>query len=194
MADNEEKKMQARERVKAWREANPERARDAIARSKAKKPEKYIALQKKYHQNNKEAQMRYRAKAKIKYPGRVNEYSAAWRRRHPILRKETVRRYALANQEKLNANDARRRAAKKNAAPAWANKFFIDEIYDLAKRRTKLKTGGHKWCVDHIVPLCSKLVCGLHVESNLQVIPSTENHLKNNRYWPDMPMGERNGR
>jgi 5-methylcytosine-specific restriction endonuclease McrA len=41
--------------------------------------------------------------------------------------------------------------------------------------------------VDHIVPLKSPLVCGLHVEHNLQVIPATQNRRKHNRVWPDMP-------
>lgn len=69
--------------------------------------------------------------------------------------------------------------------PAWANKFFIEEIYELARRRTEIT--GFPWHVDHIVPLKSELVCGLHVQSNLRVIPAVENHKKKNYFWPDMP-------
>ena len=39
-----------------------------------------------------------------------------------------------------------------------------------------------KFNVDHIIPLKSELVCGLHVSSNLQIISSTRNALKGNKF------------
>ena len=93
-----------------------------------------------------------------------------------------------ANLARHNAYQAKHKAEKFHATPAWANKFFIEEAYDLAARRTKLQSGGHaKWHVDHIVPLKSPFVCGLHVEHNLRVIPAKANMSKKNYYWPDMP-------
>lgn len=83
------------------------------------------------------------------------------------------------------ARGARRRAVEIKATPSWANPFFIAEVYDLAHRRTK--STGIEWHVDHIVPLQSDLVCGLHVERNLDCIPAFENLSKHNRRWPDMP-------
>lgn len=83
----------------------------------------------------------------------------------------------------LSAQRTRRRnAAKLNAVPRWANEFFIREAYQLALRRTRIT--GFKWSVDHIVPLRGKMVCGLHCEANLAVIPMIDNERKGNRHWP----------
>ncbi len=89
------------------------------------------------------------------------------------------------NRGRVAAIEAGRKAAKLRATPSWANQFFIEEAYDLAQRRTKAT--GIRWEVDHIVPLRSRLVCGLHVEHNLCVIPKSTNAAKGNRFWPDMP-------
>ena len=55
----------------------------------------------------------------------------------------------------------------------------------MAALRNKLT--GVKWEVDHIVPLASRIVCGLHAETNLRVVPKLVNRIKGNRFWPDMP-------
>ena len=99
---------------------------------------------------------------------------AEWKRRHPGHR---------------DKDNIRRRTAKTNAGPAWADDFLIQEIYSLARLRTRIT--GFKWHVDHIVPLRSRLVCGLHVENNLRVIPASVNYKKSNTSWPDMPSNER---
>lgn len=111
----------------------------------------------------------------------VRKWGAANRKK--INAAESIR--AKANRHKGNAKNARYRATQLDATPAWANEFFIKEAYHLAALRTKMF--GFKWHVDHVVPLRSKYVCGLHCEANLQVIPSVENLKKSNRYWPDMP-------
>lgn len=84
------------------------------------------------------------------------------------------------NPDKKNALSARRRATKQTATPSWANKFFISEAYHLATLR-EIAT-GFKWHVDHIIPLSHPLVCGLHVENNLQVISAKSNLKKNNTF------------
>lgn len=141
----------------------------------------------------------------------VKKICAEWRAKHPNAHKDWYRQnkphklaywklyreankerlagtyaeWAKANPEKINALVAKRLAQKRRALPQWANTFFMREAYALAKLRERVV--GGKWHVDHIVPLQSEIVCGLHVETNIRVIPAFDNQSKSNRHWPDMP-------
>lgn len=79
------------------------------------------------------------------------------------------------------------RRAKTKRLPPWADLVSIREIYALAERA---RAAGIDCHVDHIVPLKSDLVCGLHVQNNLAITERTDNARKSNRWWPDMPSGE----
>jgi hypothetical protein len=67
----------------------------------------------------------------------------------------------------------KRRSAKKHRTPAWANLDAIKTIY------ANCPEGYH---VDHVIPLQGRLVSGLHIESNLQYLPASENAKKFNKY------------
>lgn len=85
-------------------------------------------------------------------------------------------------------HNKRRRAARLHAFSPYDKEFFDlleKEAYSLCKLRKALTGVGFE--VDHVIPLRSKLVCGLHNEFNLRVITSFANNRKGNRYWPDMP-------
>jgi hypothetical protein len=75
-----------------------------------------------------------------------------------------------------------RETRKVNATPKWANLQAIKEIYRECQRLNR-KT-GIKHHVDHIIPLKNDLVCGLHVENNLQIITAKENFSKGNKFTP----------
>ena len=71
-----------------------------------------------------------------------------------------------------------RRVAHRNAKPAWRDNAAIDALYAKAKELGLT--------VDHMVPLKSDFVCGLHWEGNMQLMSGAENGAKNNLHWPDM--------
>lgn len=85
-----------------------------------------------------------------------------------------------ANKTYYLAKGATRRAQTMQATPPWVLLEHVILFYEEAKRLTELT--GVKHVVDHIVPLTSKKVCGLHVPSNLQVIPELDNWRKFNHF------------
>lgn len=85
-----------------------------------------------------------------------------WQTKNPIA-------YRLCQ----NNLQAKRRAAKLQRTPKWADKLKISEIY------LECPKGYH---VDHIVPLQGDLVCGLHVDNNLKPIPAKDNLSKGNKF------------
>jgi hypothetical protein len=109
-------------------------------------------------------------------PDKVNQHgrdaSARFRKRNPAV---------------ANLRSRKWRARKMNAYPVWADEFVIEQFYECCAERNALRTCGVEWHVDHIIPLQSKVVCGLHVHDNLRVIPSFMNLSKGNRYCPDSP-------
>lgn len=105
---------------------------------------------------------------------------------NPELRKqiaENSRQWRQDNSDGVAAQCAHRRARKLEATPNWADLKAIAEIYTKCAEITKRT--GIKHQVDHIIPLTSDLVCGLHVESNLQILTADENNKKNNSFDPD---------
>lgn len=186
---------------KKYREAHAAKVKAYNDSYRAKNADAVIAAHREYNEVSK-VDINARGKTyKKENAVKVKVARASYKKRKAAEISKKSKEYRLANKAKiaasavdygnrnphvLNANTARRRATKLQATPKWANLFFILEAYALAKLRNKLL--GGKWHVDHIVPLRSKLVCGLHNEHNLQVIPASINQTKGNRHWPDMPL------
>lgn len=128
---------------------------------------------------------------------RSRTIKAAWNKANPEGQKARSRKWFLLNQEKANAATAawrqshpdkccalaaRRHAALLKRIPAWADLSKIRTFYQKARELTE--STGVEHHVDHIIPLRGKTVSGLHVETNLQVIPALANLSKGNRFEP----------
>jgi hypothetical protein len=69
----------------------------------------------------------------------------------------------------------RREAAKMERTPPWADMEAIAQVY------INCPPG---LAVDHVVPMCGRLVSGLHVHNNLQYLTKSENSRKINSFIP----------
>lgn len=107
--------------------------------------------------------------------------------RNRELDPERGRKYRERNRTYLNSKESMRRGEKLKATPKWfkSEKHYVEFIFQVAKELSI--SIGIVYHVDHIVPLKSELVCGLHTLANLQILPEKINKSKSNRYWPDMP-------
>lgn len=140
-----------------WDENNRDRRREITRKWQVEKKDSFAASSKKYAENNRE---------------KLRKLSSAYASKHKPNRAESQRR---------------RDAKKLSATPKWLSSeqlLQIKKIYAIAGNLTNLSGAPHH--VDHIVPLRSKRVCGLHVPWNLQVLSASENSSKSNRVWPDM--------
>lgn len=80
------------------------------------------------------------------------------------------------NKDKVNLYTQIRRKRIRLATPKLTefDELYIIELYHLAQLRNLE--------VDHIIPLKHKLVCGLHVPENLQLLTASENYRKSNKW------------
>lgn len=149
---------------------------------------------KKYQLENKEKLTAYKLawkKEKMadpEYRRRQNELENIRRAKvsTPEQRAKAAARTALwkkANMPKVVANTTKRKKFVAQRTPKWLTPIDFERIetqYKLAAILTKLHNSP--WQVDHDIPLKGKLVSGLHVPSNLRVIPAKDNLAKSNRF------------
>jgi len=119
---------------------------------------------KRYYEKNKELVL-------ARASSRSSEAKQAYRNKH---KKE--------NPELYKALTSVRKRRHRDATPKWITaeqKLAMREMYLQAQKITKIT--GERYVVDHIIPLISPEVCGLHVPWNLRVITQDENLKKSNK-------------
>lgn len=104
-----------------------------------------------------------------------------WREANPEQYVALVKRWYKENPGKASMYKQARVAAKLQAMPPWLTKADKKKISKLYEKAVKLGL-----TVDHEIPLRGKGVCGLHVPWNLQLMTSSANSAKGNKYSQDV--------
>ena len=148
---------------KAWREANKDKKKAYDKAWREANKEKIARQRKAYREANKE---------------KVAEQKKAYYEANKDKEKARTIAWQKVNKDRANVKSANRRALQFRATIRLTelDEFVIDEMYDLAQRRTQQT--GFAWEVDHIIPLTKG---GLHKPTNLQVVPASWNKAKGNR-------------
>lgn len=144
------------------------RARKARDRANPEYKAKELAYKKEYRERTVEQRAAYMAEWREKNRQKVNEYGKTYRN---------------DRKEHYNFLCQKRKIDTMNRTPKWLTEddfWMIEEVYKLASLRAKMF--GFSWHVDHIIPLRGKNVSGLHVPTNLQVVPWIENQRKTNKF------------
>jgi hypothetical protein len=164
---------------RAWERKNRERLNAKGRALYARQIEK----QRERHRNRPESyRIKQKARSRARYQERRDEYrqwQAQYRAQNLERVREKARRWAKENRAYGRAQCAKWTAAKFNACPKWVDMDAMLAIYAEAHRITR--ETGIKHDVDHIIPLQSDIVCGLHVPWNLQILTKSDNVRKSNR-------------
>ena len=179
-------------RSKKYRQDNQDKILQGKKKHYQDNRDKILRRTKKYYQDNRDKMLQCHKEWRENNRGKMLQYQREWNHSNRDRIAQLKREWRQNNAGRVNASVAHRRAAKRNATPPWADQTAINAIY--AEARWLQEFTGEPYHVDHIVPLNSDFVCGLHIPANLQAIPSVENLAKNNHSWPEqLPCQTRRG-
>lgn len=152
---------------------NREKALERAKRYAVERADEIAAYQKAYVEANKDA---------------IKAYQTAYHEANADVAREKRKERYDADPSTYIEMAKVRRIAQQTAQVGWnaeLDSLVFAEAKDLRNRRDAMT--GCKWEIDHIVPIKSKIVCGLHAYTNIAVIPRKHNKAKSNRIWPNMP-------
>lgn len=145
--------------------------------NRARDREAYNAYQKAWYATHKEQARKTRLGWRTKNADVAAARPKAWREANAERYRECLRNWSRENAARKNALNAAYKASVVNACPQWLTKEHKQKI-----RKTYAYAKAFGCHVDHIVPLKGKMVCGLHVPWNLQILDPHSNISKGNRH------------
>jgi len=138
-------------------------------------------LARKWYLQNKEL-AKERAKAwALANPEKTIKSKQKWREENRERHNAINRKWDANNKPVKAALECKRRASQIQRTPAWdPDAHLIVAKYQLAAMLST--ASGIPYHVDHIIPLQGRKISGLHVFSNLRVIPGENNVKKSNKF------------
>ena len=149
----------------------------------ARNKENQKRLAKEWYARNKELAKERASEWQKENIERKREIRAKWRNTNQEQHSNYNKQWWSENKDKRAAYQGKRKATQLQRTPKWLTESdlrMIEAKYSLAAMLTRETGIIHH--VDHIIPLQGKKVSGLHVFSNLRVIPGTDNVKKSNSY------------
>ena len=171
-----------REWAKQYRTDNVDKERERHAKYHADNKEKINARISAWQKNNRESSRERAKRFYLKNTEKELLRHKEWRKKNPKWTERYAKTYRQENSQMLRRQEAKRRAIKIKAYVSWADPGKILEYYRMARFLTHAT--GVRYEVDHIVPLQSNKVCGLHHEGNLQILTRKANNHKRNKFVP----------
>lgn len=154
----------AKEKMAASYVKHREKRRETMRANYEEKKDEYKARAKKWAEAN---------------PQKRHEVTKRYLKNNPEARYQTSKNHRLANPGVYAAHFKMRQTRKRQALSSWADLGAIEALYIECARITK--ETGIKHHVDHYFPLKSDVVCGLHNEFNLRIVPASINLAKHNQ-------------
>lgn len=172
------KKRNRKEIARRYNEKHKERLAIERRVKYAANHEHELAVKRKWREENQDKLKQYNKRYLDKNPERL-ESIKKWRKDNPEIGAQKSKQWFKNNPHMNAAYASKRRAAEKRQTPSWAD---WDEITKIFRARDNVaKATNAEYHVDHIVPLRSKIVSGLHIHQNLQILPGDENVKKRAR-------------
>lgn len=200
---NDKNRDSARMRMQAERDKDPDAFNAKVRQWRAENRDKHLSYRREYERSKRRSSPKYknheqkileaqagrliRAIVKVAKAIESLDGHVCWLWSKPGLNSKD--KYAIRYEldHKFRAREILRCYSKKPkfslCTPAWADHKEMRKIYAEA---CLINMNGGDVNVDHIVPIVSDVVCGLHVHQNLRIIPRKENMEKLNSFSDEL--------